>query len=129
MKDHVVEEFWQQAMDLKVRWMPGGLIWLLVQKKKNATSPSQTPAASTPASISSSPMTTSEENNNAEKGWTPLAVKALIHIYESKKNQFVGNNKKRNKVWIEIAEQMKDMGFPFSEKQVKNKFHYLKNKF
>jgi len=58
-----------------------------------------------------------------------LAVNALIHTYDSKTDQFVGSSKKRNKVWIDITDQLKGMGFHFTEKQVKNKFHYMQNKF
>jgi len=36
---------------------------------------------------------------------------------------------KRNKVWIHIANEMKEMGFSFNDKQVKNRWHYLVNRF
>lgn len=32
-------------------------------------------------------------------------------------------------VWLYITDQLKGLGFHFNEKQVKNKFHYLQNKF
>lgn len=32
-------------------------------------------------------------------------------------------------VWLYTTDQLKGMGFPFNEKQVKTKIHYLQNKF
>jgi hypothetical protein len=72
------------------------------------------PAAPSPAtstSSSASPVSTSKDNDDTGRGWTPLAVKELIHTYDSKTDQFVGSCKKRNEVWKDITDQLKDMGF------------------
>ncbi|CAC5383668.1 unnamed protein product [Mytilus coruscus] len=99
-----------------------------VQTQKS-TNPSPLTFTPTSASSSNSQITNSDDKEEAGKGWTLHAVKALIHTYDSKKDKFVGSSKKRNKVWIDITDQLKEMGFIFSEKQIKNKFHYLQNKF
>ena len=99
-----------------------------VQTQKS-TFPSTLTFTPTSTSSSKSQITTSDDKEETGKGWTSHAVKTLIHTYDGKKEKFVGSSKKRNKVWIDITDQLKGMGFTFSEKQVKNKFHYLKNKF
>ena len=76
-------------------------------RERHPAAPS--PAASTSSSVS--PVTTSKDNDDTGKGWTTLAVKALIHTYDSKKDQFVGSSKKRNKVWIDITDHLKVWAF------------------
>ncbi|CAC5381484.1 unnamed protein product [Mytilus coruscus] len=90
-----------------------------VQTQKSTT-PSPLTFTPTSTSSSNSQITTSDDKEEAGKGWTPHAVKALIHTYDSKKDKFVGSSKKRNKVWIDITDQLKEMGFIFSEKQEMN---------
>ncbi|CAC5404754.1 unnamed protein product [Mytilus coruscus] len=91
-----------------------------VQTQKSTT-PSPLTFTPTSTSSSNSQITTSDDKEEAGKGWTPHAVKALIHTYDSKKDKFVGSSKKRNKVWIDITDQLKEMGFNFSEKADDNK--------
>jgi len=63
-----------------------------IMRERQAAAPSL--AASTSSSVS--PVSTSKDNDDTGKGWTPLAVKELVHTYDSKKDQFVGSSKKRN---------------------------------
>jgi hypothetical protein len=51
-----------------------------IMRERQPAAPS--PAASTSSSVS--PVSTSKDNDDTGKGWTPLAVKALIHTYDSK---------------------------------------------
>ena len=78
-----------------------------IMRERQPAAPSS--AASTSSSVS--PVSTSKDNDDTGRGWTPLAVNELIHTYDSKKDQFVGSSKKRNKVWKDITDQLKDMGF------------------
>ncbi|CAC5422473.1 unnamed protein product [Mytilus coruscus] len=88
---------------------------------RNTTESVQTQKSTNPSPFTFTPTSTSSLNSQittSDDKEEPHAVKALIHTYDSKKDKFVGSSKKRNKVWIDITDQLKEMGFIFSEKQV-----------
>ena len=61
--------------------------------------------------------------------WSLISTRSLISLYEANKERFVGSNKKRNKVWLDITNELNEMGFNFTDKQVKNRWHYLMNRY
>lgn len=86
--------------------------------------------STTETSISSAAPELGEVPSTSKGGdWTTISTRALISVYEANKDRFVGSNKKRNKVWLDITSQLIEMGFDFTDKQVKNRWHYLQNKY